>query len=169
MYAVTSGELGETSKDLESNLQKVLDRAKTFHAVLLLDEADVFIEQRTPQDLRRNALVSIFLRELEYYQGILFLTTNRAETFDHAFQSRIHLSISYSELDIVARERIWRAFGNRLAAQISDTEYAELAAFKLNGRQVKNIVSSATILASSTNDELSMKYLRTVIDIEGPS
>jgi hypothetical protein len=41
-----------------------------FNLVVLLDEADVFLEQRTLQDLQRNALVSVFLRVLEYYDGI---------------------------------------------------------------------------------------------------
>ena len=109
--------------ELERNLRLILGRTKTFRAVLLLDEADMFVEARTTQNLQRNALVSIFLRELEYYRGILFLTTNLAQTFDHAFQFRIHLSIMYTDLDAPARER-WRAFGDHLAGgiQASDAE-----------------------------------------------
>ena len=45
--------------------------------VVLLDEADVFLEERDVKDLNRNALVSVFLRALEYYDGILILTSNR--------------------------------------------------------------------------------------------
>ena len=171
LYTVTSGELGETSGELERNLRVILDRAKTLNAVVLLDEADVFVEERTPQDLHRNALVSVFLRELEYYQGILVLTTNRAQTFDHAIQSRIHLSIKYMRLDKQARERIWRAFGDHAAGaiQVSDADYAELAAWKLNGRQIKNVISSSNALASSKGDELSMEYLRVVLNLVGNS
>jgi len=55
--------------------------------VLLLDEADVFLYQRGSNDVMRNALVSIFLRQLEYYQGILFLTTNMIAQCDMAFES----------------------------------------------------------------------------------
>lgn len=50
-----------------------MDIAHSWGAVLLLDEADVFLEKRQHQDVHRNALVSIFLRLLEYFQGILFL------------------------------------------------------------------------------------------------
>lgn len=82
LYIVTSGELGSTPEALEANLTRVLELAKTFNAVLLLDEADIFLEQRAPNDLVRNALVGIFLRMLEYYQGVMFLTTNRVATFD---------------------------------------------------------------------------------------
>ena len=93
LYCVSAGELGTNPRELEQELQKILDLAHAWGAVLLLDEADVFLEARTAQDIHRNALVSIFLRLLEYFQGILFLTTNRVATFDDAFQSRIHIAL----------------------------------------------------------------------------
>jgi ATPase family associated with various cellular activities (AAA) len=88
LYMVSAGELGTDPRVLERNLTDILDIAHAWGAVLLLDEADVFLEKRSIHDIHRNALVSIFLRLLEYFQGILFLTTNRVETFDDAFQSR---------------------------------------------------------------------------------
>lgn len=96
LYCVSAGELGTNPRELEQELQKILDLAHSWGAVLLLDEADVFLEARTAQDIHRNALVSIFLRLLEYFQGILFLTTNRVATFDDAFQSRIHIALRVS-------------------------------------------------------------------------
>jgi hypothetical protein len=44
--------------------------------VILLDEADVFMQSRDSKSLERNKFVAIFLRLLEYFEGILFLTTN---------------------------------------------------------------------------------------------
>ena len=55
-------------------------------------------------------MVAVFLRHVEYYRGILFLTTNRITTFDEAFLSRIHVALHFSELPRDARARIWRAF-----------------------------------------------------------
>jgi SpoVK/Ycf46/Vps4 family AAA+-type ATPase len=69
-------------------LSVILKLAGHWKAVLLLDEADVFLAQRTITDIERNAIVSIFLRELEYYQGILLLTTNQVDVIDEAFQSK---------------------------------------------------------------------------------
>jgi hypothetical protein len=106
LYAVSSGELGTHASQLEASLARILDVATVWKAVLLLDEADVFLEARSLHDVNRNALVSTFLRLLEvnsllgrsnvathenppqYYEGILFLTTNRVQSFDEAFQSR---------------------------------------------------------------------------------
>lgn len=47
---------------------------------------------------------------MEYYKGTMFLTTNRLQDFDDAFQSRIHLTIYYEPLDSVRRANIWGNF-----------------------------------------------------------
>ncbi|KAF2846580.1 hypothetical protein T440DRAFT_405332 [Plenodomus tracheiphilus IPT5] len=108
LYAVSAGELGTNSRTLETDLNRIMDITHSWGAILLLDEADVFLEARQPQDVMRNSLVSVFLRLTEYYQGILFLTTNRVETFDEAFQSRIHMGIRYENLSPKARREIWK-------------------------------------------------------------
>lgn len=84
---LSSGELGDEPHKMEKNLTEVLELTQTWGCVLLLDEADVFLTRRDDTNLTRNAVVSIFLRQLEYYQGILILTTNRVESIDPAFQS----------------------------------------------------------------------------------
>ena len=76
----------------------MLHLGKIWNCVVLLDEADVFLEQRGLEDLNRNALVSAFLRVVEYFEGILILTTNRVGTCDEAFKSRIQLALHYPPL-----------------------------------------------------------------------
>ena len=140
---VSAGELGTDPRTLEAELQKILDIAHAWGAVLLLDEADVFLEKRTIQDIHRNALVSIFLRLLEYFQGILFLTTNRVETFDDAFQSRIHIALRYGELSTKAKKAVFKMFIERVRVlegvatmPFKEEDYNNLAKNNLNGRQV---------------------------------
>jgi SpoVK/Ycf46/Vps4 family AAA+-type ATPase len=78
-------------------------------------------------DMQRNALVSVFLRVLEYYNGILILTTNRIGTFDEAFKSRVQLALHYPPLDEKGREEIWHNFMRALrkAEEIVDLEEME--------------------------------------------
>lgn len=144
---VGAGELGTDPRTLETQLSRILDIAHVWGAVLLLDEADVFLERRSVHDLQRNALVSVFLRLLEYFQGILFLTTNRVETFDEAFQSRIHIALRYNDLDVKAKKIIWNTFLGMVAKAecapgetqrqiVSKQELEVLARKQLNGRQV---------------------------------
>lgn len=145
LYMVSAGELGTDPRTLEAELHKILDIAHSWGAVLLLDEADIFLEKRTIHDIHRNALVSIFLRLLEYFQGILFLTTNRVETFDDAFQSRIHIALRYGDLNAKAKRSIWKMFLERVraldgvkTALFTEGDYDKLSRHILNGRQVSS-------------------------------
>jgi|SRR5579862_2095316 len=105
--------------------------------MLLLDESDVFLEQRSHENVNRNALVSVFLRQLEYFQGAMFLTTNRVKTFDEAFHSRIHFALRYEKLGIPARTKVWTEFLRRSGTECVRLENLESLAEKdLNGRQV---------------------------------
>jgi len=108
LYSVSVGELGTSTEQLEHQLQDILELASIWSAVTLIDEADIFLEARTNSDILRNAMVGIFLRKLEYHQGVLFLTTNRVGCFDPAFNSRISVSIHYEELKPDARSLVWK-------------------------------------------------------------
>lgn len=65
----------------------------------------IFLEKRSDTDVLRNAMVGVFLRKLEYHQGVLFLTTNRVKSFDPAFNSRINVALRYDDLDKDARRQ----------------------------------------------------------------
>jgi SpoVK/Ycf46/Vps4 family AAA+-type ATPase len=110
LYMMSAGDLGLDASEVEHKLQRVLDMCTRWNAILLLDEADVFLEERSLHELERNKLVSIFLRVLEYYDGNMILTTNRVQIFDEAFQSRIMISIQYNELTVESRRTIWSNF-----------------------------------------------------------
>jgi SpoVK/Ycf46/Vps4 family AAA+-type ATPase len=87
LYVVSAGELGTEPEAVDERLAHILELCHLWNAVLLIDEAEVFLQKRNAKDVARNALVSIFLRQLEYYQGILILTTNMAAQCDPAFES----------------------------------------------------------------------------------
>ncbi len=151
LYMLSAGDLGTDPSGVEERLSKILALVTKWQAVLLLDEADVFLEARSTHDLERNKLVSIFLRILEYYEGFLFLTTNRVDNIDAAFESRIHLSLQYEELSLSSRYHIWKTF---LGAASSGTGYFSeenlqtLSEIPMNGRQIKNVIKTAQLLAS---------------------
>jgi len=172
LYMVSAGDLGTNSQTLERELQNILDIAHAWGAVLLLDEADVFLEKRSTHDIHRNALVSIFLRLLEYFQGILFLTTNRVEVFDDAFVSRIHLSLRYGDLPTKAKKAVWKTFLAKVrdaegmqVEDIQEKDLDDLSRRALNGRQIKNIVRAAQALAIYEDVALGMGHIRTVLDV----
>lgn len=153
-------DLGINAAALGANIKRVFEMATEWDAVILLDEADVFMAERNPNDIHRNELVSIFLRELEYFRGVIFLTTNLYDTIDTAFRSRVSLHLLFQALDRDARETVWRKFLDRLpdmseeaaAADVDDEtrpavekplddeDIRQLSLWQLNGREIKNAV-----------------------------
>jgi len=235
LYVMSAGDLGLESRQIEARLQNCFEMVTRWNAILLLDEADVFLEERSLHELERNKLVSIFLRVLEYYEGIMFLTTNRVNIFDAAFQSRIHISLDYSELTIDSRKAVWKNFfdqhntvqasirtkgpprasasaakvlptdkpavdgasnddscltadtadsakhatssttsgataltAHQKATQphaITDAQISQLALMQMNGRQIKNILKTATLLATRRNEALKKEHITTVLEV----
>lgn len=171
LYTVSAGELGEKPQEVDEKLTMILALAVTWDAVVLLDEADVFLQTRDDNNITRNALVSIFLRQLEYFEGILILTTNRIGNIDPAFESRIHFSFHYPDLNFEARKQIWQTFWKRAGiegvkpADLTEDELAKLAKHALNGRQIKNTVASALSLALEEGIGLQKKHADTVLDV----
>lgn len=160
---------GEKALIVGKNLTASFALAQAWDCIILLDEADVFLAKRNESDLRRNALVSVFLQTLEYYTGILFLTTNRTGLLDEAFGSRIHMALYYPSLGRLENERIWRSNLNRViknkqvnqqrliltdngeetiryAMRLYDWNSAKRSTI-WNGRQIRNSFQTAVALA----------------------
>jgi len=119
----------------------------------------------------------VFLRVLEYYEGILILTTNRVGVFDDAFKSRVHVSLCYPPLTEQQTYKIWEKNLNRLRkiedarAQVTEKprlrildkdilayakqHYQEHKDSRLgwNGRQIRNAFQTAAALAYHNADE----------------
>ncbi|KAF5556290.1 Fidgetin 1 [Fusarium napiforme] len=149
LYSMSAGDLGTVPKEVELALDRALTLCGLWNAMLLLDEADVFLGARTDSDLARNELVAVFLTKLEYYTGVCFLTTNRTASIDTAFQSRVDLFLPYKDLTFEARKKVWQNFINRAGGtqvEIPDEEMNKLAEMKLNGREIKNLIKSAHLL-----------------------
>ncbi|KAF4497993.1 TOB3 (member of AAA-ATPase family) [Fusarium agapanthi] len=168
LYNMSAAELGDVAQEVEQKLDCALELSTRWGAVLLLDECDVFLERRTTSDIKRNKLVSIFLRLLEYFEGVMFLTTNRVSAFDPAFESRLHLTIHYPNLDYTSRLHIWKTFMNidSNRSSLSADELDELAGVELNGRQIKNVVKTARLLATHERTQLAMSHISTVLRIK---
>jgi len=123
LYRVHSGQLGLNVAAMETALKEVLTRAQRWGAVMLIDEADVYIKKRD-DNITMNAVVGVFLRVLEYFNGLLFLTTNRVDDIDEAIVSRCIALIRFYPPDRVDRKKIWgvmaRQFGLTLAPELHD-------------------------------------------------
>ncbi|KAJ4416164.1 hypothetical protein N0V82_006924 [Gnomoniopsis sp. IMI 355080] len=166
------GDLGSSPKEVESAVQTNFALASRWGCILLLDEADVFLAERRREDFNRNGMVAVFLRVLEYYAGILFLTTNRIGDFDEAFASRIHMSLHYPALDELSTMKVFRLnlgmIKNRLKDSIKIDEdeiisaamkhWREHTDARWNGRQIRNACQTALALAENEAQPKGQKY-----------
>lgn len=165
LYSITVGELGTTPETLEKKLTQILEMTKSWNAVILIDEADIFLEKRTENDIQRNAMVGIFLRLLERHLGVMFLTTNRANSIDEAFRSRISVVFHYNTLDISMRRQIWINLLSASQCSLSLDDVNSLSTYEINGRQIKNAIRMAQSLAMSDNLIMNINHLHEVIKL----
>ena len=191
LYIVTAGDLGITAAEVEKTLGAVLELCQTWDALVLIDEADIFLEARNSAEIERNALVCVMLRLLEYYSGCLFLSSNRAAgSIDAAIASRITVMLSYPPLDVDGRAKVWRNLielvpsqplnpdtggiseaisknprkASKYRVDFTDSDYKDLASkYQLNGRQIKNSIVLARALAKERGTPLAMPILQRAV------
>jgi hypothetical protein len=162
LYSVSVGELGIKAKDVESNLMRVLEIAERWSAIILIDEADVFMEQRDHRELVRNSLVANFLRALDCYDGIMFLTTNRVQHFDQAMIDRAMLILEYPMLTPNQRQQVWRnLLKAMLPERIEEFEpfIKQVAELQVNGRRINRVLAWASQLATAAQQPLQPRHI----------
>ncbi|MFS1428530.1 AAA family ATPase [Vibrio splendidus] len=161
LYSVHAGQLGVDAESIEKKLDSVLRNAEKWSAILLLDEADVFIRKRG-NDLQHCAIVAAFLRKIERYNGILFMTTNREDDVDDAILSRCIAVISYSFPEGEELRSIWKVLSKHYGIELSDDLISELmGAFdKTSGRDIKEMLKLASKYKSQRNLEINLDIFR---------
>lgn len=144
LYLLHSGSLGTNAKDIEQSLKVVFSRSERWNCVLLLDEADVFIVKRN-DNIEQNAIVAEFLRTMEYFNGLLFMTTNRPYDIDEAIVSRCAAIIRYDIPTPDNAPKIWRVLAEQNQFDLSDELLEQLlATFKeISPRDMKMLLRLA--------------------------
>jgi len=140
LYRVHSGQLGLNVAEMEKALKEVLTRAQRWGAVMLIDEADVYIKRRD-DNIEMNAVVGVFLRVLEYFNGLLFLTTNRVDDIDEAIISRCIALIKYHPPLADDRNRIWQVMTDQFGLEVNDALIQQLVDTfpDASGRDIKEL------------------------------
>ncbi|KIJ54629.1 hypothetical protein M422DRAFT_774896 [Sphaerobolus stellatus SS14] len=172
LYVVGSGDLGTNPTELDNKPQQIFHLAAAWKAIVLIEGADIFFEERSLQDRERNTMVTILLRHLEYYPAILFLAINRLQTFNDTFFSRTHVTLHFSELTEDALRTIWTVLLGKVGVSIgyneavSNNQLDYLAKRRINGRQFKNAVKTAKSLALSRGEEkIRYEHLEQVMNV----
>ncbi|SFK60778.1 AAA family ATPase [Methylocapsa palsarum] len=161
LYRVHSGQLGLNVAAMENALKDVLTRAQRWGAVMLIDEADVYIKRRD-DDMTMNAVVGVFLRVLEYFNGLLFLTTNRVDDIDEAIVSRCIAVIKYYPPDRDARRKIWRVMVDQFELDVDDDLIVRLIDLfpAATGRDIKGLAKLVGKFCRHKNEPPSLEAFK---------
>ena len=158
LYRVHSGQLGTTAQTVEAALSDILKRASRWDSILLIDEADLYIRKRD-NNLEHNAIVAEFLRTLEYFSGLLFLTTNREDDVDDAIMSRCIAVIRYETPSREAALRLWQSLADQFDVDLSeDLVYKLVRDFpNSSGRDIKELLKLTSRLCKNTNSPITLE------------
>lgn len=136
--------LGQT----ERAMARIFDEAAGHQAVMVVDEADTFLESRQSAgeygQRSANNTVNVFLRKLEEFGGVAILITNRAANLDPALERRLSARITFEAPALPERVEILRRHVPAGVTLGADVELEELArAYPLAGGRLRNAVLTA--------------------------
>lgn len=144
--------VGETPKNVAAVFRLAADQ----DAVLFFDEADAIAARRSsgsPQPYAResNTVVSVLLRELEAFNGVVIFATNLAANFDPAFERRIRTHVLFEMPGVEEREQIWRVQIHPDRTPLADdVDFRALAErYAVSGGDIKNAVLKAATAAAT--------------------
>lgn len=166
LSAVVNKYIGETEK----NLERVFAQAEALDVVLLLDEGDALLSQRTAvgnaTDRYANLETNFLLQRLENYEGVLVITTNAADRIDGAFLRRLDLVMDFPAPEATERWNLWQMHLPPLHAVDPARLQAVAQRCVLSGGQVRNVALHATLLALESGRALAAEHLEAALERE---
>lgn len=155
LLSVQAAQLGTDADKVEDNLRDILSKGSRWNAVVLLDEADVYISERSA-NLHQNAIVAAFLRRLEHHTATIFMTTNRLESVDDAVISRCLARIDYDLPSRDAQRDIWGVLNRLNGAGLSDSDIETIVEQHndLSGRDIKQLLKLASLWCENHEEEI---------------
>lgn len=166
LSSVVNKYIGETEK----NLNELFSRAEELDVLLLIDEGDALLTQRTnvhnANDRYANLETNFLLQRLESYTGIVIITTNALDRIDTAFQRRMDTFIEFRAPEAAERWTIW---GLHLPAdhRVETALLREIASrCALTGGQIRNIVLHASVLALDDDSLMTSAHLEAAVQRE---
>jgi SpoVK/Ycf46/Vps4 family AAA+-type ATPase len=166
LSSVVSKYIGETEK----NLSQVFALAEELDIILLVDEGDSVLAQRTAMhssnDRFANQETNYLLQRIETFEGILIITTNAAELIDSAFQRRMDVVVDFRSPDASERWEIWTL--HLPARHAVDTGLLRdlSARCALTGGQIRNAVLHASLLALNEGGAIGSSHVEAAVQRE---
>lgn len=129
---------------MERNIKESFKKATEEKMVIIFDECDSLLYNRNHVGAILGAEINCLLSEIERFEGVCILTTNRSQLTDPALERRISLKLEFTRPDAEARHFIWQKLVPKECPLHKDVCFKTLAnEFELTGGNIKNIVLSS--------------------------
>ena len=164
LSSVVNKYIGETEK----NLSRLLEAAEELDVILLLDEGDALLGQRTDvqnaNDRYANLETNFLLQRFESYEGILLITTNaRAGRIDTAFERRMDVTVEFHPPDAEERWTLWNLHLPH-RREVDEEFLGEVASrCEFTGGQIRNATLHAALLALDNGGVVKNSILESAI------
>ncbi|KAF0696031.1 Aste57867_13194 [Aphanomyces stellatus] len=144
---------GKASQDrggeCDADLRGLFREADMSNAILFFDECESIFKQR---EMGGDRLLNALLTEMERYEGIVFLATNRPFDLDEAMHRRITAVFEYKAPDHIQRREIWRVLVSDKLKCDPNVDWEAIALkYELSGGFIKNAILSALLKAIGRN------------------
>ncbi|GAO19237.1 hypothetical protein UVI_02060490 [Ustilaginoidea virens] len=191
IYHLQAEDFGTDVNVLATRVKNIFEWATWWNAVILLEDADHFMTSGGTEGTVGNELATIFLKELEYFGGIIFMTTKLEKPMDFPLKSRVNVHLMFPALGRGAREQLWRrfigrqsesepvvegwpahgtaAFGEENWKFADDKDFFRLSLWELNGREIFNANRLASCWCSIEGQAaVSLQMMERAIKITNP-
>lgn len=135
------------------NIEQAFTTAREQNKVLFLDECDSLITTRGDVGMILSSEINTLLTQIEKFEGICILATNRMDSLDEALERRIALIVEFPDPNFEARKAIWQTLVPKKMPLGKDVSFDKLAEWSLTGGQIKNVVLQAARLAAAAESK----------------
>jgi hypothetical protein len=160
LITLTPSELPSDAVEATARVKSLLYLASRWTAILQVQEADFLFEKPEREsrgNLGLNPLRAAFLREVQYFDSVMIMTTARIGWADEEVLQIIHLPIYFRELNNEGRTKVWQMMLKRCGDEDDiEVEYdtkrmaeKEWSKLSLNAKQIRNCLVVAVALAKS--------------------
>jgi hypothetical protein len=151
---------GESERNVSALFESLRAASKELSQppIVLFNEADGFFHSRGQRESNstqtENALITLFLNELERFEGILFGTSNHPGSMDPAFERRWSIKLEVPQPDEKVRIRLLQT---KLKGLITASDWGLLARkYMFTPAQLDNVVRKLLFLSA---EDRSMDFL----------
>lgn len=127
----------------ERNIQQLFKQAKEGKHLVVIDECDALLYDRNSVGMIMAAEINCLLTEIENFDGVCVMTTNRNHKLDPALERRIALKLEFPRPNAELRKRIWNTLIPKKCPLEKDVSLDKLASYSICGGNIKNVIFSS--------------------------